>query len=297
MSSIWLQVLVSGLLAGGVYSLISMGLTLIFGVMRIINFAHGEFLTLGMYGAVLLSLMIGMDPYLSVLLIGPAAFALGVAVHRTVIVPLVKRGAAPKSQAIATLGISVIIINGLLIVASGRSQIVTTPYTTEVLRLGDITFSVPRLLAFGAALLAAAVLYYVLNHTYPGMAIRATAQDRKASELLGIPTQKIDGITFGIGIACVGIAGAIMVPFFYVFPAVGLTLGLVAYIVVVLGGLGSVTGAFVGGLLIGVVEAFTGYLLDPGLKELVYLLMFVGVLIFLPWGLFGLRGSEKLAQE
>ncbi len=297
MSSIWLQVFVSGLLAGGVYALISMGLTLIFGVMKIINFAHGEFLTLGMYAAVLLSFLFGLDPYVSVLIIVPVFFVLGMGVHSLVIAPLVRRGAPPKSQAIATLGMSVIIVNGLLIVASGRSVIVTTAYTTAVLRLGNVTFSVPRLIAFGTALLAAAIIYVILNFTYAGMAIRATAQDRKAAQLLGIPTRKIDAITFGLGITCVGVAGAIMVPFFYVNPTVGLTLGLVAYIVVVLGGLGSVLGAFVGGLLIGVVEAFSGFLLDPGLKELIYLLVFVGVLIFMPWGLFGVRGSEKFAQE
>jgi len=294
--STFLQALVSGLMAGGVYALISMGLTLIFGVMRVINFAHGEFLMLGMYAAIVLSTAIGLDPYVSVLLIAPAFFVLGMGVQRVVILPLVRKGAPHTTQALATLGLSVVIVNLVLMLASGRSQIVTTAYTTMVLRWEGLTFSVPRLLAFGAALLAAALLYFLLNHTYAGMAIRATAQDRRAADLLGIPTQRIDAITFGLGIACAGVAGAIMVPFFYAYPTVGLTLGLIAYIIVVLGGMGSMVGAFLGGLLIGVVESFTGFYLDPGLKELIYLLMFVAVLIFMPWGLFGLKGSEKLGD-
>lgn len=294
--STFLQALISGLMAGGVYALISMGLTLIFGVMRVINFAHGEFLMLGMYAAVFLSQLLGLDPYVSVLLIAPVFFGLGVLVQRGVILPLVRKGAPHATQALATLGLSVVIVNLVLIVASGRSQIVTTAYTTMVLRWGDLAFSVPRLLAFGAALVAAGLLYFLLNHTYAGMAIRATAQDRRAADLLGIPTQKIDAVTFGLGIACVGVAGAIMVPFFYVHPTVGLSLGLVAYIIVVLGGMGSMVGAFLGGLMIGVVESFTGFYLDPGLKELIYLLLFVAVLIFMPWGLFGLKGSEKLGD-
>ena len=294
--SILFQVIISGLLAGGIYALVSMGLTLVFGVMRVINFAHGEFLMLGMYAAVLLSLWLGIDPYVSAAIAAPAFFGFGVLVHRTIILPLVRRGAPHSSQALATLGLSAIIANGVLIMASGRSQIVTTSYTTSVLRAFDLTISVPRAFAFVAALLTAGALYLLLNKTFTGMAIRATAQDRQASELLGIPTIQMDGVTFGIATACVGIAGAIMVPFFYVHPSVGFGLGLVAYIVVVLGGMGSMLGAFVGGLLIGVVEALTGYFLDPGLKELVYLIMFVAVLIFLPWGLFGIPGSEKLGE-
>lgn len=294
--STWIQVLISGLLAGGVYALISMGLTLIFGVMRVINFAHGEFLMLGMYAAILLSWLFGLDPYVSILVIAPVFFLFGVGTHRLVILPLVRQGMPHSTQALATLGISVILANAVIMTASGRSQIVTTPYTTAVLRMGDLAFSVPRLLAFVAALIAAGLLYLLLYKTYTGMAIRATAQDRKASEVLGIPTARMDAITFGLGSTCVGIAGAIMIPFFYAHPHVGLTLGLVAYIVVVLGGMGSMLGAFCGGLIIGVVEAFTGYLIDPGLKELVYLLVFVGVLIFLPAGLFGVRGSETLGE-
>ncbi len=291
------RVIKSGLLGGGVYALISMGLTLVFGVMLVINFAHGEFLMLGMYGALLLYSLLGIDPYVSVVLIAPIFFVLGAVVHRLIILPLVRRGMPHSSQALATLGLSIVVSNFVLIVASGRSQIVTTSYTTSVVRLLDVTLSVPRLLAFCAAFAAAGGLYVLLNRTFVGMTIRATAQDRQASELLGIPVNRTDAITFGVAIACVGIAGAIMVPFFYVNPTVGFAFGLVAYIVVVLGGMGSMLGAFVGGLAIGVVEAITGYLLDPGLKELVYLIMFVAVLIFMPTGLFGIRGSEELLEN
>lgn len=290
------QVFLSGLMAGGVYALISMGLTLVFGVMRIVNFAHGEILMVGMYAAVLMSAVFGLDPYVSILVIVPVFFVFGMLVHRAVILPLVRRGMPHSSQSLATVGLSLILVNAVVMIASGRSQIVTTSYSSSVARIGEFALSLPRLLAFAVALLAAGALYLLLNKTYVGMAIRSTAQDRKASEVLGIPTERIDTVTFGLSTACVGIAGAIMVPFFYVHPNVGLALGLIAYIVVVLGGMGSMVGAFLGGLLIGVVEAFTGYLIDPGLKELVYLLLFVAVLIAMPAGLFGHRGAETLGE-
>ena len=290
-----LQVLVSGVLAGGVYALISVGLTLVFGVMRVINFAHGEFLMVGMYAALAANQYLGLDPYVSILLIGPIFFGLGMLVHRLVILPLVVRGMPHATQAIATLGLSVVILNIVLMLASGRSMIVTTAYTTAVIELGQVALSVPRLAAFSGALLATGLIYLLLQRTYVGMAIRATAQDRGASDVLGIPTARIDAITFGLATACVGVAGAMMVPFFYVNPTVGSSLGLIAYIVVVLGGMGSIFGAFLGGIAIGVIEALTGYFVDPGLKEVAYLVVFVAVLVLRPSGLLGVPGSEKIA--
>lgn len=296
MSSVLAQAVLSGLLTGGVYAMVSVGLTLIFGVMRIINFAHGDFVMLGMYAAVGLSAAFALDPYVSVAIIGPGFFALGIAVHQIIIRPLVHRGAPHTSQALATLGLSVVVVSAVLLTASGRSVIATTSLTTSVLNLGALVLSVTRMVAFAVALVTTGLLYLFLHHTYPGMAIRATAQDRKAAVLLGLPTERADAMTFGLGIACAAIAGSVMVPFFYVNPFVGQPLGLVAYIVVVLGGMGSMLGALLGGLAIGVIEALSGYLLDPGLKELVYLLLFVAVLIVMPSGLFGVRGAERMAE-
>ena len=294
--SVVLQAVLSGLLTGGVYAMVSVGLTLIFGVMRIINFAHGDFVMLGMYAAVGLGVAAGLDPYVSVAVVGPGFFVLGMGVHALVIRPLVRRGAPHTTQALATLGLSVVIVSAVLLTASGRSVIATTGLTTAVVHVEGLVLSVTRLLAFAIALVATGLLYLFLNHTYAGMAIRATAQDRKAAVLLGLPTERADMVAFGLGIACAAIAGAVMVPFFYVNPFVGQPLGLVAYIVVVLGGMGSMVGALVGGLAIGVTEALSGYLLDPGLKELVYLLLFVAALILMPSGLFGVRGAERMAE-
>jgi len=293
--NVLLQILVSGLLAGGVYALIAMGLTLIFGVMRIINFAHGDFIMVAMYVAFGLNVTWHLDPYVSILILIPMFFVIGVALYRAVLHPLVSRGAPHSSQALATLGVSILLVNGALIVASGQSRVIDTSYSASSIQIGSIAVSISRLMAFGTAVVASALLFALLRYTTVGLAIRAAAQDRRAAELVGIPTDRIQALAFGLGTACTGIAGAILIPFFYVNPSIGLDLGLVAYVVVVLGGLGSMTGAFVGGLIIGVVEQATGYFISPSLSQVTYLLLFVAILLLRPQGLFGLRGSEALS--
>lgn len=290
------QVVISGLLLGGVYALMSVGLTIIFGVMRVVNFAHGDFIMFGMYAAVILHAAISLDPYLTAVLTIPLFFGAGLLMHRWMIKPLVERGASHGTQAIATLGLSFVFVNSILLFDSGRSHAVYTSYGSESFRILGFSLSVPRVLAFLAAAATGAVLIFVLYRTTLGRAIRATAQDRKAAEVLGINTGRVDALAFGIGTALAGIAGALMIPFFVVSPPVGLELALASYVIVVLGGMGSVAGSILGGLIIGVAEGLTGYLLDPELKKLFYLMVFVAVLILRPSGIFGIKGAEKLGE-
>lgn len=288
------QVLISGLLAGSVYALIAVGLTIIFGVMRVINFAHGNIIVLAMYLTIFLQQHLGLDPYVSAFIMLPVFAVVGAFFYRIIINPLVSKGSSHTNQVLATLGVSIVLANLLLLVVGAQSKVIQTPYSTLAIHVGGIVISVPRLVAFGVAALVMVAFVLLLRYTYTGMAIRATAQDRSGAELVGISTTTTDTIAFALGTACAGIAGAIMMPFLFVNPTIDLDLGLTAYVIVVLGGLGSISGALVGGLLIGVVEAFSGILLDPELKQVVYLLLFVGILIVRPQGLFGVKGYEAL---
>ncbi len=289
------QVLISGILLGGIYALISMGLTLIFGVTRIVNFAHGEFLMLSMFAAVVLSQQYGLDPYVAVIPIAALAFLAGAATQRIIIQPLLN--ASHASQIFVTMGLSVTLMNAALMVWGADFQSVRTPYEAAMLPLGPWSVGVPRLVTFLVALAMMAGLLLFLNKTYLGKAITAVSQDRMAALLMGIDVNQVYVVAFGIGIACVGVAGAVLVPIYSVFPTVGQYFALTAYVVVVLGGFGSMVGALVGGLAIGVVESLSGYFISPGMKEAVYLLIFIAVLVIRPTGLFGIVGSEEMGVK
>jgi branched-chain amino acid transport system permease protein len=288
-----LSLLVTGLSTGAVYGLMAIGLTLIFGVMRVINFAHGTFIVLAMYLVIALYGW-GIDPYLSILIVAPAMFLLGVVVYQGALAPLVNRGSSHTSQAVATLGVALIMVNLILVWEGGEGQVIRTAYSTSTIDLGEVVISVPRLIAFAASLLIAFGAYLLLRRTWLGLGIRATAQDQGAAELSGVSTKRANLIVFGLGTALAGVAGALIIPFFAVSPNVDITLALTAYVVVILGGLGSISGAVAGGLLIGVIESFTAFYADPQLKEVAYLLVFVVVLVVRPTGLFGTRGYETL---
>ena len=290
-----IQVLVSGILLGGIYAVISIGLTMIFGVTRIINFAHGEFLMLAMYGTFWLFTFYGMDPYVSLLIVTPAMFLVGLLAQWSVIQPIL--GAAPLMQIFATVGLSVAMQNAALLVWHADYRTVRTSYSTSVLEVGGLLVSTPRLAAFGVAVLMAVGFFLLFKYTYLGKALRAVAQDRRSAMLMGINVERIYLLSFGIGTACVGVAGAMLMPMYYTFPTVGTYFVLTAFVVVVLGGMGSMTGACVGGLIIGVIEAFSGFLIAPALKEAVYFVIFILMLLFRPWGLFGQRGAEEVGLK
>jgi len=280
-----LQLIVNGLLLGGMYALISIGLTLIFGVLEIINFAHGEFLMLSMYGSYWLFQLYGVDPYLSLLIILPAFFFIGLLVQRTTIQPILE--APPLNQIFMTVGLSMVLQNLALFIWTADYRTVKTSYSALTLKTAGLMISFPRLVAFLLAMGMISALLLFLKKTYMGKSIRALAQERKAAMLMGINVYRTYQIAFGIGIACVGAAGALLIPVYFVFPSVGSLFVLIAFVVVVLGGYNSLTGSLVGGLIIGVVEAFSGFYISPHLKEAIYFVIFILILLFRPMGLFG----------
>jgi branched-chain amino acid transport system permease protein len=289
----FVQVLISGLLIGGIYALISMGLNLILGVVRIINFAHGEFLMIAMYMSFVFYSTFGMDPYLSAPIVTILLFLFGVLIQRIMIQPILDRPATVKI--FATLGLSVVLQNFALMIWNADFRNVQTSFQTDVIHLGEVVISVPRFIAFVTAVAIAIGLFWFLKFTLTGKAIRAVAMGRTAAALMGINVKRIYLLAFGIGSALVGLAGSMLMPIFYVFPTVGTLFSLTAFVVVVLGGMGSMSGAFLGGLLIGLVEAFAGVWISPELKEAVYFAIFILVLLFRPSGLFSLgKGSEEV---
>lgn len=288
-----MQVAVSGLLLGGVYALMSIGLTLIFGVVRNINFAHGELLMVAMYATFWLFTLFNMDPYLSVLVVAPLLFLFGVLVQRVVVEPILDSPALMK--VFVTVGLSIALQNLALMLWAGDFRSVRTPYSTHTLQLAGISISTTRLVAFGVSLLLMLALFLLLKHTFAGKALRAVAEDRGAAELMGINVKRLYLLAFGLGSALTGVAGALLMPIFYVFPTVGGIFTLIAFVVVVLGGMGNMMGAMLGGLIIGLIESFSGAYISPALKEAVYFVIFILVLLVRPQGLFGLgKGTEEV---
>jgi len=280
-----IQLIINGLLLGGMYALISIGLTLIFGVLEIINFAHGEFLMLSMFASFWLFQLYGIDPYLSLLIILPLFFLIGLAIQRAIIQPILN--APPLNQIFMTVGLSMVLQNLALFVWRADYRTVKTAYSALTLKTSGLMISFPRLVAFILAMGVIGALLIFLKKTYTGKAIRALAQDRRAAMLVGINVYRTYQIAFGIGIACVGAAGAILMPVYFVFPSVGSLFVLIAFVVVVLGGYNSLTGALIGGLIIGVVDAFSGFFISPHLREAICFVIFILILLFRPRGLLG----------
>ncbi|HEX9015163.1 MAG TPA: branched-chain amino acid ABC transporter permease [Chloroflexota bacterium] len=294
MVTVLAQVAVSGLLLGGVYALISIGLTLIFGVMRVVNFAHGEFLMIAMYATFWLFHLYGLDPYLSIFIVTALLFVVGALTQATIVRPILR--GSPSMQIFATVGLSIVLQNAALLFWKGDYRSVDTAYSRAVLSVGPLQVGLSRLTAFLVALAITVALFYFLKNTYLGKAIRCVAQNRTAALLMGINISRVNLITFGIGTALVGIAGAVLMPIYPTFPTVGTYFVLIAFVVVVLGGMGNVTGAFLGGLIIGLVEAFSGFYV-PALKEAIYFVVFILVLLIRPTGLFGVVGAEEVGLK
>jgi len=282
-----IQLIINGLLLGGIYALLSVGLTLIFGVLEIVNFAHGEFLMISMYLTFLLFSVFGIDPYLSLIIVIPVFFLFGFAIEKILIKPILND--PPLNQIFATIGLGLIFSNFALFFFKADYRTVKTSYSNANLIFGNYFISVPRLIAFAIAIALIAALIIYLKKTFTGKAIRALAQQRKAAMLMGINVHTTYAIAFGMGIAAVGAAGAVLMPLFFVFPTVGSLFSLIAFVVVILGGYNSLLGSLVAGLIIGLIEGFSGFFISPHLKEVVYFVLFVFILIFRPTGLFGKR--------
>jgi len=283
--TIFVQALISGILIGGVYALIGIGLTIIFGVMRVINFAHGELLMLGMYATFYLFTLLHIDPFLSILITIPLMFLVGALLQKALINRVL--GALPQNQILLTIGLGLILSNSVMLAFTSDYKILTTRYSSSSVKMLDISISSPLVISFAITVAITAALYWFLLKTDTGQAIRATAQDREAARLMGINVERMSIIAFGLGSALAGTAGALISPTYYIFPQVGSVFTLKAFVITVLGGMGSVIGATLGGVLIGTAESVGGLYFGSGWKDVVVFVLFLLVLLFKPAGLLG----------
>lgn len=286
----FLQIVLNGLMLGGIFAIISVGLTLIFGIVKVVNFAHGEFLMVGMYATWLLSTQFGIHPYLSIGAVVPILFLLGVLTQRFLIQPLMS-ARDDHVQIFATVGLSTALMNLALLIFG--ADIANTPASglRVPVEFGPVRALIGQLWILGAAVLLVIGLRAFLARTNTGRAIRAVAQNRSAALLMGINVNGIYMLTFGIGAACVGLGSALIAPLYPTSPTIGTYFVLTAFVVVVLGGLGSITGAFAGAMVIGLLDALSGFYIGSDLREAVVFGVFLLILILKPSGLFGTRLS------
>jgi branched-chain amino acid transport system permease protein len=283
--ALYLQAIVNGLLVGGVYSLMALGLSLIFGIMRVINFAHGDMMVWGMYLSFWLFTTWGVDPYLSILGTATAIFLLGAAVQRGLVNRILD--APHEMQILLMLGVAMVLENTALMVFGPDPRRVSTSYALSTFWLGPIVFDLPRVATFGVALALAVGLYLFLKKTELGRMIRAASDNRVGALLVGTDILKVFTLAFGIGAACVGAAGSLMTPFLPFSPSTGLFLTVTSFNIVIIGGMGSLLGAFAGGLLVGVSESLGAVILVPSLKEIFSFILLILILLFRPQGLLG----------
>ena len=277
----------NGLLAGSIYVLVAVGLTLIYGVLHIINFAHGSLLMLAMYAVLFLWRLAGIDPYLALPLVIGGAFAFGFVLYRL----LIGRFNHGKDENILliTLGVSIVADNAALLFFGGDTETIDVPYAGTFIELGAAFLPLPKVVSFVAALVLCGVLGLYMARSDTGKAIRAVAKERHGARLVGIDVERIFAVSYGIGIACLGAAACLLMPTFYVTPSSGHAFVLVAFTIVVLGGMGSFVGAAVGGFLIGVTESLGGLLLGEQLGQIGISLIFILILLVKPTGLFGAK--------
>lgn len=285
------QLVLSGIFIGGIYALMSIGLTLIFGVLRIVNFAHGEFLMLGMYGAWAMTRALGLNPYVAMIAIVPGMFLFGGLVYRLIVSPALDK---PHLVVVfATMGLSILMQNiALMLMSADLFDI--PPVFGHSVTVGPFYFKAELVLGFVITVLCTLVLQWALKSTYLGKAIRATVQDREAAMLMGIPVPRIFLITFAGGSALVGLAACVMMPLFSVFPTVGLNFVLIAFVIVVLGGMGSIEGALIGGICVGIVQSLSSYYVAPAFGQMFFFILFLLVMIFRPNGLLGQKGAADI---
>ena len=285
--AILIAAILNGVLTGSIYALVALGLTLIYGVLHIINFAHGALLSAALFAAFFAFKLAGLDPYLAIFVLAPLFFVVGYALQRFVIGPA--SHGDDRNMLLVTLGASIVIENVLLYVFRADTRTIEVPYAFETFDLGFTFVPITRVIGFGVVIVVALLLWAIMRWTDIGKAIRAVAQEKLGAQLAGIDVSHIYAMTFGLGTACVAIAACLLIPTYYVNPMVGEAFVLVAFTIVVLGGMGSVPGALIGGLIIGVVESLSGLFLGESLGQIGIFLIFIIVLLVRPTGLFGAK--------
>lgn len=298
---VFLQTLIAGLLLGGLYALIGLGMTLIMGVMKIINLSHGELMMVSMYIAYWMFTLFHIDPYLSVFIAAPALFFLGIAIQRYLINPVLKvESILPENQVILTVGIGMVLSN--LATLSFKSDYRSTPvsYATKAFYLSDIwrdspielSISFPWVVSFMIAGIITVLLWLFLTKTDTGKSIRATAQDSEAALIMGVNVERMRVLAFGIGSMLVGAAGCLFIPIYYLFPSLGGQFTLIAFVITILGGLGSTFGAIIGGITLGIFESMTATYIGMGWAPVGRFVIFIACLIFLPGGIASLSRKK-----
>ncbi|QRG09607.1 branched-chain amino acid ABC transporter permease [Xanthobacter dioxanivorans] len=291
----FLQLSIDGLLTGGIYVIVSIGLSLVFGVMHIVNFAHAEFLMLGMFIAWFAWSWLGLDPMLGAFLSLALVFVLGMGLQRWLIQPV--QGASQMSQIFLTVGLMFMLENGALLLFGADFRSVSTPYQTMGMELlaipgqGKVLVGLDKVLAFAMAALIGLAVWALVQFSRFGMAIRATAQDPMAAQLMGINTRRVYRIAFGLGVGLTAFGGAVILPYMSVFPTVGTQFAVLMFTAVVLGGLGNVAGAVLGGLLVGVVQSLSTLLLPIQMQNFALFVVFIAVLALRPQGLLSRRAA------
>lgn len=286
----YIQILINGLMTGSYYGLAAMGLTLIFGVIKVINFAHGSMLMVGMFTAYWIVKLTGWHPYAALILVVPMLFIFGYALQGIVIKPILvsqRDVREPTEVIIVTTGVWYILDNLALMVFGAEYRVVPTSLSGKIMLVGDYIIQTPLLYGFITTMVTAGLLMWFLKYTKMGMSIRAASLDRDAASLMGINQYRVYNIAFGIGAAIAGIVGCVLIPFYYVFPTVGVVFDVKCFIIVVLGGLGSIPGALIGGLIVGLIESVFPMFMTSTWTELIVYVVFLAVLFVMPAGLFG----------
>ncbi|MGC9029726.1 MAG: branched-chain amino acid ABC transporter permease [Desulfomonilaceae bacterium] len=283
---VFLQTLVAGILKGGLYALIGLGMTLIMGVMGIINLAHGQIMMVAMYLTYVLFHYLGIDPYIALVISMPSLFLLGILIQKFLLNPLIRvESILPENQVLMTVGIGMVLTEVIRFIFTSNYLSVKTSYSSAAVFIGGISFSVALSIAFVFACALTLLLFWFLLKTDLGRSIRAVAQDAEAAQLMGVNAERIKVITMGIGSALVAAAGTLLLPIYYLFPDIGGPFTRRAFVITILGGLGSTVGAIFGGLTLGLAEAFSSTYVGMEFEEMVGLIIFLLVLLFLPGGI------------
>lgn len=282
---VFFQTLVAGILKGGLYALIGIGMTLIMGVMGIINLAHGQLMMVAMYVTFVLFHYLGIDPYLALLISMPTLFVLGMFIQKVLLNPLMKvESILPENQVLMTVGIGMVLTEIARFIFTSNYLSVKTSYSTKAWFVGNISFSVPLCIAFVFAVALTIAMFWFLLKTDLGRSIRAVAQDSEAAQLMGIDAEWIRNMTMGLGSALVAAAGTLLIPIYYLFPDIGGPFTRKAFVITILGGLGSTVGAIFGGVALGLAEAFGATYIGMDYEDMIGLIIFILVLLFLPGG-------------